>query len=84
MQNKESLFDVKQASVLPKIKGIPLPKFQEAFFYEKNQDSLRIPQASKLNAEVFKNRPQDTPLQQPLEEKPNNKAQKDNLKPNNF
>ena len=84
LQNKEAIFDGKQAPVLPKIKGIPLPKFQEAFFDEKNQDSLQIPQASKLNAEVFKNRPQDTPLQQPLKKKPNNKAQKDNLKPNNF
>ena len=84
LQSKEAIFDGKQAPVLPKIKGIPLPKFQEAFFDEKNQDSLQIPQASKLNAEVFKNRPQDTPLQQPLKEKPNSKGQKDNLKPNNF
>ena len=80
LQDKEALFDGKDAPILPKIKGIPLPKFQEAFFDEKSQDQLQIPQASKLNAEVFKNRPQDVPMQEtPLEEN-KTKDQKDEQK----
>ena len=80
LQDKEALFDGKDAPILPKIKGIPLPKFQEAFFDEKSQDQLQIPQASKLNAEDFKNRPQDVPLQETPLEVNKTKDQKDEQK----
>lgn len=69
LQDKDALFGGKAVPLLPKIKGIPLPKLQEAFFDKKSQEQLNIPEASKLNADVFKNRPRDNPLQEsPLEE----------------
>ena len=80
LQDKEALFDGKQVPILPKIKGIPLPKFKEAFFDEKSQDQLQIPEASKLNAEVFKNRPQDAPLQETPSGENKTKDQKDKEK----
>ena len=88
LQDKDALFGGKQVPILPKIKGIPLPKFQEAFFDEKSQEQLNLPQASKLNAEVFKNRPQDNPVQEtPVEETPkvinDTIDQKSKIKPEN-
>jgi lipopolysaccharide export system protein LptA len=59
--NKEDLFKGKPNPVLLKIKGIPLPENQDAFFEEKTEEELKLPSASKLNASVFKNRPEDNP-----------------------
>ena len=84
LQDKNALFDGKQVPILPKIKGIPLPKFQEAFFDEKSQEQLNLPRASKLNAEVFKNRPQDNPVQDNLLEENDTLDQKSKIKPENY
>ena len=81
LQNKDALFDGKEVPLLPKIKGIPLPIFQEAFFDEKSQEQLNLPEASKLNADVFKNRPQDNPMQENPSEENDTLDQKDKLKP---
>ena len=70
--------------ILPKIKGIPLPKFQEAFFGEKSKEQLNNPEASKLNADVFKNRPQDNPLQESPLEKNDTLEQKDKVKTKDY
>jgi lipopolysaccharide export system protein LptA len=59
--SKESLFKGKETPILPKIKGIPLPKDKGGFFEEKTEDELNLPEASKLNPDVFKNRAEDTP-----------------------
>jgi lipopolysaccharide export system protein LptA len=59
--SKESLFKGKETPILPKIKGIPLPKDEGGFFEEKTEDELNLPEASKLNPDVFKNRAEDTP-----------------------
>ena len=81
LQNKDALFDGKPLPLLPKIKGIALPKFQEAFFDEKSQEQLNLPEASKLNADVFKNRPQDNPMQETPREENDTLDQKDKIKP---
>ena len=81
LQNKDALFDGKPLPLLPKIKGIALPKFQEAFFDEKSQEQLNLPEASKLNADVFKNRPQDNPMQETPIEENDTLDQKDKIKP---
>jgi lipopolysaccharide export system protein LptA len=59
--SKEALFKGKEAPILPKIKGIPLSKDEGKFFEEKTEEELNLPEASKLNPDVFKNRPEDTP-----------------------
>tara|TARA_B100000795_G_scaffold158062_1_gene118765 strand:+ start:65491 stop:67245 length:1755 start_codon:yes stop_codon:yes gene_type:complete len=61
LRSKEDLFKGKPAPILPKIKGIQLPEDEAEFFEEKTEEELNIPSASKLNAAVFKNRPQDNP-----------------------
>ncbi|MBT7306388.1 MAG: OstA-like protein, partial [Bacteroidetes bacterium] len=81
LQNKDALFDGKPLPLLPKIKGIALPKFQEAFFDEKSQEQLNLPEASKLNPDVFKNRPQDNPMQETPGGENDTLDQKDKIKP---
>ncbi len=50
------LFKGKPAPILPKIKGIPIPKEEEEFFDENLDDESIIPEASKLTPEHFKNK----------------------------
>lgn len=72
---KEALFKGKPAPILPKIKGIPLPKDEGEFFEEKTDEELNLPEASKLDPSVFKNRPEDTAPQKEkddLDKKDNN------------
>jgi lipopolysaccharide export system protein LptA len=49
------LFRGKPPTILPKIKGIPLPKEEEEFFNENIENELKIPEVSKLSPEHFKN-----------------------------
>ncbi|MFK5982504.1 MAG: OstA-like protein [Flavobacteriaceae bacterium] len=56
------LFKGKPVPILPKIKGIPLPKDEGAFFDENLENELILPEASKLSPEHFKNKEGDTPL----------------------
>ena len=51
------LFRGKPAPILPKIKGIPLPKVEDDFFDKNSENELQIPEASKLSPEHFKNKP---------------------------
>lgn len=64
------LFKGKPTPILPKIKGIPLPKEEEGFFDEDPDNELIIPEASKLSPEQLKNKPEDT---QPLKAKESDK-----------
>ena len=59
--SKEDLFRGKEMPVLQKIKGIPLPKDEGAFFDEpkEGEDPLEIPENSKLKPKDFTNRPED-------------------------
>lgn len=76
LQSKEDLFIGKPAPILPKIKGIPLPKDEGAFFEERdeNDDPLELPDNSKLTPKDFINRPEDqVPLKnEDIEDKDNN------------
>ena len=56
------LFKGKPLPVLPKIEGIPLPKFEEDFFDENPENEILLPKNSKLSPEHFKNKPEDQPL----------------------
>ena len=58
---KEELFKGKPLPILPKIKGIPLPKDEGAFFNEPKpgEAPLEIPENSKLTPKDFTNRPED-------------------------
>ncbi|WP_232729144.1 OstA-like protein [Ulvibacter sp. MAR_2010_11] len=53
------LFKGKEPPVLPKIKGIPLPKDEGEFFEDIPEDKLEIPEASKLKPKDFQNNPDD-------------------------
>jgi len=53
------LFKDKPAPILPKIKGIPLPKMEDDFFDEDPENELIIPEASKLSPKHFKNKERD-------------------------
>jgi hypothetical protein len=53
------LFKGKEAPVLPKIKGIPLPKDEGEFFEDVPEDELEIPEASKLKPKNLQNNPDD-------------------------
>ena len=61
LQSKEDLFKGKPAPFLPKIKGIPLPKDEGAFFEvpKEGEDPLALPENSKLTPKDFTNRPED-------------------------
>jgi len=54
------LFKGKPAPILPKIKGIPLPKDEGEFFEDFTENEFIIPEASKLSPEQLKNNPEDT------------------------
>jgi lipopolysaccharide export system protein LptA len=63
---KEDLFKGKPVPVLPKIKGIPLPKDEGEFFEEQTEEELNLPVESKLTPADFKNREEDaTPFIEP-------------------
>ena len=53
------LFKGKEAPILPKIKGIPLPKDEGEFFEDIPEGELEIPEASKLKPKNFQNNPDD-------------------------
>jgi len=55
----KDLFKGKTAPILPKIKGIPLPKNEGAFFNEDPGNEVIIPEISKLSPKHFKNKPED-------------------------
>ena len=59
----KDLFKGKLPPVLPKIKGIPLPKDEGEFFDDIPENEFIIPEASKLSPENLRNNPEDaTPL----------------------
>lgn len=53
------LFKGKEAPVLPKIKGIPLPKDEGEFFENISEEELDLPEASKLKPKNLQNNPDD-------------------------
>lgn len=55
----EDLFKGKPAPVLPKIKGINLPKDEGEFFEEIPEDKIDLPKESKLSPKDLQNRPDD-------------------------
>ena len=66
---KEDLFKGKPAPILTKIKGLPLPKDEGAFFDDVPEDELNIPEASKLSPKNFQNNPDDPmPMTRPPDE----------------
>ena len=69
------LFKGKPAPILPKIKGIPLPKDEGEFFEENPENEFIIPDASKLSPEQFQNKPEDTIL---LKEEGEGEPEKEN------
>lgn len=73
--NVQDLFKGKPAPVLPKIKGIPLPKDEGEFFDENPDGEIIIPEASKLSPEQFQNKPDDSI---PLKENNNSNSEKPN------
>lgn len=56
---KEDLFNGKPVPILPKIKGIPLPKDEGEFFDEKSLKNLQLPEQSKLQAKDLQSRLED-------------------------
>jgi hypothetical protein len=57
---KSDLFKGKPAPILPKIKGIPLPKDEGEFFEETEEnEELEIPDYSKLRPQDLQNREED-------------------------
>lgn len=72
----KDLFKGKPAPILPKIKGIPLPKDEGTFFEENPENELLIPEASKLSPEQLQNKPEDVmPLKKGSKE---TKSEKEN------
>lgn len=55
----EDLFKGKPAPILPKIKGIPLPKDEGEFFDDIPIDKIQLPEESKLSPKDLQNRPED-------------------------
>jgi len=53
----DDLFKGKPAPVLPKITGIPLPKFEEDFFDDLPEEEVKLPKASELEAKDLQNDP---------------------------
>lgn len=66
------LYRGKPAPILPKIKGIPLPKEEEEFFDENLDDESIIPEASKLTPEHFKNKPNNLDTKKEIKEDSSN------------
>ncbi|MRT17241.1 OstA-like protein [Vitellibacter sp. q18] len=55
----EDLFKGKPVPILPKIKGIPLPKDVGQFFDDKPEAEIQLPAESKLSPKDLQNRPDD-------------------------
>lgn len=53
------LFKGKPAPVLPKIRGIPLPKDEGQFFEDIPENEIELPEESKLSPKDLRNRPND-------------------------
>ena len=53
------IFKDKPLPVLPKIKGIPLPKDEGNFFEDMPEEGMQIPEASKLKPKNLQNNPED-------------------------
>jgi lipopolysaccharide export system protein LptA len=70
----EDLFKGKPAPILPKIKGIPLPKDEGGFFDDIPEKDIQLPEESKLSPKDLQNRPDD-PKPETLE----SQAKKDSL-----
>lgn len=69
----EDLFKGKPAPVLPKITGIPLPKYEGGFFDDGLQGEDKLPEESKLSPKDLQNRPSDPkPETQPENPQTNN------------
>lgn len=74
--SKEDLFKGKPVPILPKIKGIPLPKLEEDFFDDNPEEDLNIPEASRLLPENFQNLPDEF---KPLSEEDEEEAPKESV-----
>ena len=68
LKSKADLFKGKPIPILPKITGIPLPKFEEAFFDDIPEDDLDLPEASELEAKDILTNPNDTKVRYREEE----------------
>lgn len=66
----EDLFKGKPMPVLPKIKGIPLPKDEGDFFEDIPPDEINLPEESKLSPKDLQSRPDD-PKPETLESEAN-------------
>ncbi len=55
----EDLFKGKPAPVLPKIKGIPLPKYEGDFFDDNSKGKNTLPEQSKLSPKDLQHRPDE-------------------------
>ncbi len=75
----EDLFKGKPMPILPKIKGIPLPKDEGQFFDDKTDKELNIPEASKLKPKDLQNKEGD-PVPQVREEEDSNSKKKEKKK----
>ncbi|MCB0440010.1 MAG: OstA-like protein [Alteromonas sp.] len=63
LMSKQDLFKGKPAPVLPKIRGIPLPKDEGSFFEEVRDEDIKIPEYSKLKPKDLQNREDDPKFQ---------------------
>lgn len=76
---KADLFKEKPVPILPKIKGIPLPIDEGAFFEEQTEEELDLPESSKLSPKDFQNRPEDeAPEKRPENQKNEGEINGDN------
>lgn len=75
LRTVEDLFRGKPVPILPKIKGIPLPKDEGKFFDENPEQQIDLPQESKLRPEDLRERPDDP---QPATQQ--SEAKKDSLR----
>lgn len=73
---KEDLFKGKLRPILPKIKGIPLPKDEGEFFEDIPEDELVIPEASKLLPKNLRTNPDDP---KPMTKENEGEIKNDNL-----
>ena len=71
------LFKGKPKPILPKIKGIPLPKDEGEFFEDVEDDELMLPDASKLKPSDLQNR-KDDPKMKTREDDSENGIEKEN------
>ncbi len=75
--SKDDLFKGKPIPILPKITGIPLPKFEPNFFDDDPDLESKIPEASRLQPKDLKNNP-NAPV--PLSEDEENTQKKQSNK----